>query len=101
MTFQEEAGYGYRGVFVLSRCSYIGIGNFPGVKRRFRHDQDEDVTLEVDLAGEVVVRDGLEVTAFSLGEPGGVEAGGIRVRGHGKSFRGKYRNFVLLLYVVL
>jgi len=56
-----------------------------GTRRRPGHDQDEEVALEVDLAGEVVVGDGLEVAAFFLGEPGGVEAGGIRR--HGKSFR--------------
>jgi len=69
-----------------------GAGGRPG------HDEDEEVTLEVDLAGEVVVRDGFEVAAFLLGEPGGVEGWGVR--GHLKSFQIEYRTFVLVYKVL-
>jgi len=40
---------------------------------RLGHDHDKQVALEKDLAGEVVVRDKLEVTAFFLGEEGVIE----------------------------
>jgi len=69
--------------------------------RRFGHDQDEKVALEKDLAGEVVMRDMFEVTAFFFGEEGVIEGGGFT--GHLNSFHemnpdrnrggnGKHRN---------
>jgi hypothetical protein len=45
------------------------------VGRGFGHDEAEEVTLEVDLAGEVVEGDGFEIAAFFFSEVGVVEAG--------------------------
>jgi len=49
-----------------------GTGGRPG------HDEDEEVTLEKYLAGEVIVGNCVEVAAFLLREVGGVEGGGFR-----------------------
>jgi hypothetical protein len=64
------------------------------VGRGFGHDEAEEVTLEVDLAGEVVVGDGFEIADLFLGEVGVVEAGGFS--GNGISFREGNRTYILL-----
>jgi hypothetical protein len=63
----------------------------------FGHDEAEEVALEVDLASEVVARDGFEVADLFLGEVGVVEAGGFR--GHGNSFQEGNRTYILLYTV--
>lgn len=64
----------------------------------FGHDQGEQVAQQVDLAGQVIVGDALEMAAFFLGEEGGVDGGGVR--GHANSFQAKNRTYVLLLYAI-